>query len=77
MSKPDQTSHDDARAAHLETAVSLQTIGEKLKDARAALAAGVRAIGAAAAELEAAHGYLAAARDAHRELDRHPMETET
>jgi hypothetical protein len=76
MSANDVDEHmRDARLAHHETAVSLRLLGDKLSDVQAALAAGnqtraKRAIAAAAAELDAAHGYVAAARDAHRDISR-------
>jgi hypothetical protein len=65
----------DARRAHGEAAVSLSTIGDQLKGAQTALVAGdhmraKRALDRAAAEVDAAHGYLAAARDSHQALGR-------
>ena len=65
----------DARRANLEVKTSLETISEKLAQANAAIQSGTRrsaskALAFAIAEIEAAHGYLDAAHDAHRALGR-------
>ena len=65
----------EARQAHGETAVSLSILGDKIAQAREALAAGNHerarhALDGAINEVGAAHGYLSIARDEHREINR-------
>lgn len=65
----------DARKANNEAKVSLQTIGEKLAEAIAAIRAddqprAIKVLGFASKEVDAALEYLNAAHDAHRAIGR-------
>jgi hypothetical protein len=65
----------DARQAHGELATSLSILGDKLSEVRTALSTvdlerAQRALDKAVNEIDAAHGYLAAARDSHQSLGR-------
>lgn len=68
-------SYRDARQALAELAISLCILGENLLAAEATLATGDRGptrreLHLARFNLEAAHGYLAMARDEHRDIGR-------